>query len=105
MKRREFIAGLGGSVAAAWPVTGRAQARPTLGILLVGNRQPFLRLFSEGLRELGYTDGQNMKFELRSAEGQLGLLPELADHLVRLKVDLIVASETPAVQAAKRATS
>ena len=93
--------------AAAWPLAARAQQTkmPRLGVLLVGNREPFSRLFWEGLRELGYIDGQNIQIEFRSAEGKLNLLPELAAELVRLKVDIIVASEMPSVQAAKRATN
>jgi putative ABC transport system substrate-binding protein len=106
MRRRDVITILGG-MAMTWPLAARAQqTRPArLGVLLVGNREPFSRLFSEGLRDLGYTDGQNIKIEFRSAEGKLSRLPELAAEFVRLKVDIIVASETPAVQAAKRATS
>jgi ABC-type uncharacterized transport system substrate-binding protein len=106
MQRREFITLLGGA-AVAWPLAVRAQQtnRPKLGVLLVGNREPFSRIFWEGLRELGYIDGQNIQVEYRSAEGKLNLLPELAEELVRLNVDIIVASETPAVHAAKRATS
>ena len=106
MKRREFITLLGGA-AAAWPLAARAQQTKVhrLGVLLVGNREPFSRLFGEGLRELGYIDGQNIQIEFRLAEGNLERLPELAAELVRLKVDIIVASETPSVQAAKRATN
>ena len=105
MRRREFITLIGS--AAAWPITVRAQQTnlPKLGILLVGNREPFSRQFSEGLREFGYIDGQNIRVEVRSAEGKLNLLPGLAEELVRLKVDIIVASETPSVQTAKHATS
>jgi len=105
MNRRELMTLLGGA-AAGWPVNVRAQQAgpPRLGVLLVGNREPFSKLFSEGLRDFGYIDGQNLRIELRSAEGKLSALPELAAELVGLKVDIIVASETPAVQAAKRAT-
>jgi putative ABC transport system substrate-binding protein len=105
MKRREFMTLLGATT--IWPLTARAQQSkvPRLGVLLVGNREPFSKLFWEGLRELGYIDGQNLQAEFRSAEGKLERLPELAAELVRLKVDIIVASETPSVQAAKRATS
>ena len=105
MRRRDFMMLIGG--AAAWPLATRAQPTkvPRLGVLLVANREPFSRLFWEGLRELGYIDGQNIQIEFRSAEGKLNLLPELAAELVRLKVDIIVASETPSVQAAKRATN
>jgi putative ABC transport system substrate-binding protein len=88
-------------------MAARAQQpkRPRLGVLLVANREPFWSLFQEGLRDLGYVDGQNIDIELRSAEGNLNGLPMLAAELVRLKVDIIIASETPAVQAAKQATS
>ena len=106
MKRREFVKLVSG-MAAVWPFVAWAQQTnlPKLGILLVGNREPFSRLFWAGLRELGYIDGQNIQVEFRSAEGKLDRLPELAAELVRLKVDVIVASETPSVHAAKRATS
>jgi ABC-type uncharacterized transport system substrate-binding protein len=106
MRRRDFIAVLAGS-ATAWPFGVRAQQpKPVkLGVLLVEKREPFSRVFSEGLREFGYIDGQNMQIEYRSAEGKLDRLPSLAAELVGLKVDIIVASETPAVQAAKRATT
>jgi putative ABC transport system substrate-binding protein len=106
MQRREFITLLGGT-AIAWPLAAQSQQTKVskLGVLLVGNREPFSKLFWEGLRELGYIDGQNIQVEFRSAEGNLERLPELAAELVRLKVDIIIASETPSVQAAKRATS
>jgi len=106
MRRRVFSVVLVGS-AAAWPLVVRAQqVKPVkLGVLLVEKREPFTRVFSEGLREFGYMDGQNMQIEYRSAEGKLDRLPMLAAELVGLKVDIIVASETPAVQAAKRATT
>jgi len=106
MRRRDFIVVLAGS-AAAWPFGVRAQQPKLakLGVLLVEKREPFSRVFSEGLREFGYIDGQNVQIEYRSAEGKLDRLPSLAAELVGLKVDIIVASETPAVQAAKRATT
>jgi putative ABC transport system substrate-binding protein len=106
MRRRDFIAGLSGAVGAAWPGLTPAQQKTIyrLGILLVGNREPFWRLLGEGLKELGYVEGQNLEVEFRSAEGKLNLLPELAMDLVLRRVDVIVASETPAVHAAKRAT-
>ncbi|MDI1262166.1 MAG: ABC transporter substrate-binding protein [bacterium] len=105
MRRREFNRLLGG--AAAWPFAAHAQQAelPRLGVLLAGNREPFSTLFREGLRDVGYVEGKNIRVEFRWAEGKLNLLPELALELVRLKVDIIVASETPSVQAAKRATS
>jgi putative ABC transport system substrate-binding protein len=106
MKRRQLIRLLS-SAALAWPLAARSQQvrLPTIGVLLVGNLEPFWSQFREGLRDFGYVDGQNIKIEFRSGEGKLGILPDLAADLVRLKVDLIVASETPAVQAAKQVTS
>ena len=62
-------------------------------------------MFREGLREHGYIEGQNIQFEFRSADGKPNRLRELADELVRLKVDIIVAIATPAVTAARQATT
>ena len=106
MRRREFITLLG-SAAVAWPLTLSAQQPklPRIGVLLTANPEPFWSEFRAGLREHGYIEGQNMQFELRSADGKLDLLRALADELVRLKVDIIVASQTPAVIAARQATS
>jgi putative tryptophan/tyrosine transport system substrate-binding protein len=108
MRRRELIMLLGGS-AVAWPVAARAQQPkvPTIGTLVIGNTNPeqFWREFRQGLRDLGYVEGQNIRFEFRSAEGHLERLPELAAELVRLKVDVIVTWFTPTAVAAKQATS
>jgi putative ABC transport system substrate-binding protein len=104
MRRRVFLGLVVG--AGVWPLAVRAQRKPaTLGILLVGNREPFTTQFAEGLRSLGYAEKDNIQFEYRSAEGQLSRLPRLAVELVTRRVDIIVASETPAVQAAKQATA
>jgi putative ABC transport system substrate-binding protein len=80
---------------------------PTVGVLLTGNPDPeiFLKGFREALKEFGYVEGQNIRLEPRSAEGRSALLPEKAAELVRLKVDIIVAALTPAIQAAKQATA
>src|SRR5207248_6547789 len=80
---------------------------PTIGVLVVGapGSERFWRLFQESMRELGYVEGQTVRYEFRSDQGQLGRLPELAAELVQLKVDLIVAWFTPAARAAKQATS
>jgi putative ABC transport system substrate-binding protein len=95
-----------GGAAISLPLATQAQPKmPTIGVLLVGNREPFSTVFSEGLRDLGYTERQNILLDVRSAEGQPSLLPALALALVRRAVEVIVASETPAVQAAKWATS
>ena len=109
MKRREFITLLGGA-AVAWPLTARAQ-QPTktyrIGMLETVSsalNTAQLDAFRKGLRELGYVEGQTYKIEYRSADGQAERFPELADELVRLGVDLIVARGTPATIAAKNAT-
>jgi putative ABC transport system substrate-binding protein len=105
MRRRQFIVLLGGA-AATWPLAARGQQTkvPRVGILVLGNPEPFWTLFREALRTLGYVDGQNVQYVFRSAEGKPNLLPGLAAELVRLKVDMIVANQTPAATAAKRAT-
>jgi putative tryptophan/tyrosine transport system substrate-binding protein len=105
--RREFITLLGGA-AAAWPLAARAQQLkvPTIGVLVVeapGSEQ-FWQLFQKVMRELGYVDGQSIRYEFRSDQGQGSRLPALAAELVRLKVDLIVTWFTPAAQAAKQVT-
>jgi ABC-type uncharacterized transport system substrate-binding protein len=106
MKRREFIIFVGG--AASWPLAARAQQPkvPTIGVLVIGNISPeeFWREFQQGLRDLGYIEGQNIRFEFRSAEGHIDRLPELAAELVRLKVDVIVTWFTPTAVAAAKAT-
>src|SRR5262249_55362707 len=105
--RRELLAALGGAVV-TWPLAARAQQPkvPTIGALVIGNISPeeFWREFRQGLRDLGYIEGQDIRFEFRSAEGQIDRLPELAAELVRLKVDVIVTWFTPTAVAAKQAT-
>jgi putative ABC transport system substrate-binding protein len=77
-----------------------------VGALYIGlaDAELFKKELREGLRELGYVEGQNIAFEFRSAEGKLDRLPQLASELVRLKVDVIVALYTPCALAAKQAT-
>ncbi len=106
MRRRSFIA-IVGAAALARPRAGRAQQPkvPRIGVLIVGNPEPFWRLFRNSLRELGYVEGRRVLFEFRSADGKPNLLAGLAADLVRLKVDIIVAVQTPAVAAAKHATA
>jgi putative ABC transport system substrate-binding protein len=74
-------------------------------VLVTSDPEPFWRLFREGLRANGYIEGRNIQFEFRSAERKPDLLRVLAQELVRLKVDIIAASLTPAVIAARQATS
>src|SRR5215813_5020691 len=106
MDRRAFVTGLGAVLAT--PLASGAEQRkmPTIGILVVGapGSENFWQLFQEAMRELGYVDGRTVRFEFRSDLGQVNRLPSLADELVRLKVDLIVAWFTPAALAAKQAT-
>jgi putative ABC transport system substrate-binding protein len=108
LRRREFITLLGGA-AVAWPPTAVAQQTVKLhriGILSPDLPPPgFLEAFRQGLSELGYVEGQDIAFEVRSAEGYSQRLAALANHLVELKVDVILAINTPSVQAAKKASA
>jgi putative tryptophan/tyrosine transport system substrate-binding protein len=107
MRRREFLTLIGGA-AVVWPLGGIAQQRkvPTIGVLVVGSpgSEQFWQVFQKVMRERGYVDGQSIRYEFRSDQGQASHLPGLAAELVRLKVDLIVTWFTPAAQAAKQAT-
>jgi putative ABC transport system substrate-binding protein len=109
MRRRNFIALLGGA-AAAWPLTARAQQPGKVyrvGFLwdspAVWPRA--LEGFRRELRDLGWVEGQNIAVEYRWAEGRFDRLNDLAEELVRLKVDVIVAPTSIYTAAAKRATS
>src|SRR2546421_13093254 len=83
-RRREFITLIGGA-AAAWPLAARAQQSRVarIGALYIGlaDAESFKKELQDGLRELGYMEGQNLAFEFRSAEGKLDRLPELAAEL------------------------
>jgi putative tryptophan/tyrosine transport system substrate-binding protein len=108
VRRREFIAGLGG--AAAWPVVARAQqpAMSLVGILDAGSsstRAKEYEALRSHLRELGYVEGRNIRFEYRFAEGILDRLPRLAEELVRLNPNVIVSAPLPANLAARSATN
>ena len=105
MKRRHFIAGLG-SAAAASPFASLAQQAkaPRIGILITSGPEAFLPEFRKGLGEFGYVEGKNVELLIRSADGNIGRLQGLAEELVRLKIDLLVACFTPAVFAARAAT-
>src|SRR5438093_4935177 len=77
-----------------------------IGVLSLGSPgpSPLLDAFRQGLRELGYVEGQNVALEYRFAEAKLEALPGLAAEVVRLKVDVLVTIATPAAIAAKNAT-
>jgi putative ABC transport system substrate-binding protein len=108
MRRREFIAALAGLT--AWPLVGRAQpARtiPKVGVLVWGSpgHDPYVEPFRQGLRELGYTEGRDVRLDLRYAEGDLERGRAAVRDLLREHVALIVASTTPAAHIAKAATT
>ena len=107
MERRRFLAMMTGGLLAA-PLAGGAQGVKVsrIGVLLgLTNPEHAQAGFREGLRELGYVDGQNILLEYRSAVGETDRLTDLAADLVQRKVDIIVADGTLATQAAKRATT
>jgi ABC-type uncharacterized transport system substrate-binding protein len=77
---------------------------PRIGYLSAGSESPRDVAFRQGLRERGYIEGQNIAIEYRFAEGKFERLPAFAAELVRLKVDVVVSSSTPANRAAQQAT-
>jgi putative ABC transport system substrate-binding protein len=106
LRRREFIAGLGG--AAAWPLAARAQqpAMPRIGLLQIGAPSSWdFTGFRQGLKDTGYVEGQNLSIEIRWANNNPNRLPELADDLIHSQVRVIVAiGSTLTARAAKAAT-
>ena len=107
VERRAFIVGTLGLLAAPLAAEAQQPARvPRIGYLESGSPgTPLVEAFRQGLRDLGWIEGQNIAVEVRAAEGKYDRLPELAAELVRLKVDVIFASSTPAALAAKHATT
>jgi putative tryptophan/tyrosine transport system substrate-binding protein len=110
MRRREFIALIGGA-AAAWPLAARGQQReklPTIGFLGAASAsamKSWLDAFVARLRELGWIEGRTVAIEIRWAEGRRERVAEIAAEFVQLKVDVIVTSATPPTLAAKQATA
>jgi putative tryptophan/tyrosine transport system substrate-binding protein len=107
MERRRFIEVVIGGLLAA-PLAAEAQQAGKayrIGFLVFVSSEARYRGFQQGLRELGYVEGQNIAIEFRSADGSLERLSDFADELVRLRVDVIVAGSTLGANAAKRATS
>jgi putative tryptophan/tyrosine transport system substrate-binding protein len=106
VKRREFIGLVGG--AAAWPLTASAQRAEgqlvTIGILAI-EPWPSIDAFRHALDARGYIEGKNVRFVYRYAKGHNERLPELANELVGLNVDVIFTWRTDAVLAAKQATA
>ena len=107
-KRRQLLIAAGALFAAPLARAQQAQPsgkKPVIGFLILANPEPVFSLFKAEMQKLGYFDGKNIQIEFRSAEGKAERLAGLAAELVRLKVDVLVAVQTPAVTAAKQATS
>jgi len=108
MRRRAFITLIGGAV--TWPLAARgqqAESTPRIGLLWPGDAPPAsprMESFRQGLRALGFVDGQNIAIELRYAQRGPQQLPELAAELIRLKVDVILAPGDLAPKVAQQAT-
>src|SRR5258705_2495355 len=111
MERRTFISVLSGSLLAA-PLVAEAQQAGEVwrvGVLSSGSHSATagarIDEFKQGLRDLGYVEGQNIEIESRWGEGKYESLRDLAAELVRLKMDVIVTAAMPAIRAAKEATT
>ena len=110
MQRREFIAGLG--TAAAWPLGARAQQPERMrriGVLMSSDENDPLAkarvsALIQALADLGWTDGRNVRMDLRSPGGDINRIRALAQELVGLQPDIIVTSGTPATVAVQRET-
>ena len=112
MRRRDFIAVLGGATAvASRPLPTFAQTaskRPLIAAQIGGSKTEadrFFGGFSQGIRELGYVEGRDYEFEVRYADGNVSRIPPLIEELVRLKPDIIVSGTLAGVIAAKKLTN
>jgi putative ABC transport system substrate-binding protein len=110
LRRRKFIAGLGG--AAAWPLAARAQQGDRvrrIGVLMPGDetdsvRKTYVSAFTQALAGLGWTDGRNVRMDLRWTGDDTNRIRALAQELVGLQPDIILATGTPATVALQRET-
>src|SRR5215831_6463088 len=110
MDRRAFITVVGGSILAATLAAAQQTGKvPRIGYLVLAplaeTPSPERAAFLAGLRDLGWIDGKTIAIEYRSAKWNVELLDDLADELVRMKVDIIVTAGGDTQRAAKRATS
>lgn len=107
MRRREFFTVLGGALTGL-PLAAHAQlsraSTHRVGVLAQDLQPGLIETFRDELRKLGYVEGAGISIELRNAAGRNDRLPALADELLRQKVEVIVAVNTPAAQAAKKAS-
>jgi putative tryptophan/tyrosine transport system substrate-binding protein len=109
MRRRDFITVIGG-LAATWPLAARGQRAADqilIGVLIPISKTAAERnveALREGLRELGYAEGRNIRLEIRYGDGAIERLPQLAAELVRLNPAVIVAGSSPSATAARGAT-
>jgi putative ABC transport system substrate-binding protein len=106
MNRRDLVKTLG-AVSFFWPSLSAAETSSIhrIGVLAQDLQPGLLETFRDQLQKLGYAEGKNIAIELRNASGRNELLAGFAEELLRLKVDVIVAINTPAAQAAKQATT
>src|SRR6516164_4652594 len=111
MRRREFIAGL--ASAAAWPLAARAQQGERvrrIGVLIGGRDEndpwwkPRLSAFAQALADLGWTDGRNVRMDVRWSGGDINRIRALAHELVSLQPDIIVTYSSPETVAVQRET-
>ena len=111
LKRRDFIKLIGGAAAVALPgASSHAQEHQNkiyrIGFLRAGPPpKTWVGALQRGLRERGYVDGQNVVIEFRFTQGGIDQLPQLAEDLLRLNIDVLLASSSPSAVAAKKATT
>jgi putative ABC transport system substrate-binding protein len=107
-KRRDLLIALGAALLSSLPVYAQQKKTPVIGYLtpvVPQNNTDFrLEAFRQGMRDSGYVEGKDYRLEVRWGEGRLERLPALAAELVRIKVDVLVASSSPSVLAARQAT-